>query len=283
MNKTIRLIILASAMAMNYTPLFGDVLITNDGMILNGKVISKTKDETVFSNYHGTFKIKNEIIQKIHVTEKFEEDVKLLEDMGKKINKSDIKRNFQSGAIKKEKVLEKVSRQSVPETEKNAFHMDCQISSFYLFNTGSLDNVLPYSFGGSLSSDLHLWNYLFNSNSLLIPELRIEASYLYAEKNSKRIDGFGLTLGPVWFYPVTIRNYKFHAHLASLFGSGNYNVENTDTQTRRFSFNINIIAGVAFPIGQIELVPAFRFGYIYDSEAPLYSFGFNFGLGYRIF
>jgi len=263
--------------------LYGDVLITNDGMILNGKVVSKTAEETTFSNYHGTFKIKNRMIKKIHVTEKFEEDVQLFREMGEKIDESDIKRNFQSGLSRKDEVIGSSTGDIEGEIQKQLFHMDCHLSSFFLFNAGVLNDVLPYAFGGSLSSDLFHKKYFFNTENLFMPEFRVEFSYLYSGKDSKRIDGFGLTAGPIWFYLTEIGTYGFNLHLATLFGSGNYNVQSTDVKLRRFSFNMNVILGGAFPLGKIELMPAFRFNYIYDSEAPLIGFGFNLSAGYRFF
>jgi hypothetical protein len=59
-----------------------DVLTLSDGAILNGKIIRWTPDGVVFSNNHGTFRIKQSLIRDVHVTSSFSEDIKLLEQMG---------------------------------------------------------------------------------------------------------------------------------------------------------------------------------------------------------
>ena len=84
-----------------------DVLMTKDGMIINGKVIKEKEDAIIFKNKYGTFKIARKKIKKLQKTRSYKEDVSILQQQGKKVNAVEIKQNYDEGERAKKELLTK--------------------------------------------------------------------------------------------------------------------------------------------------------------------------------
>jgi len=263
------------------TPLFSDVIVTKDGMVLNGKVVEIKKNIIIFSNFYGTYNIKKSIIKTLKETKKYEDDIKVLKSLGKRVNEKEIKKNFSSGKKAKEKVLKKNTKKV--ENKKISFKMNIHGAFFYNFNLGLIDNTMTDSLGALFQTDVLFISFITKKDFFLIPEFRLESVYYNSIHGNKSIEGFSITAGPIWFYNGKIKTFKFNLHIASLYGFGYYFVRNNNIELIKISFNTSLTLGFSFIINKFFITPALRYEYINDTAAPLHGLGFSISLGYAVF
>ncbi len=249
-----------------------DIVVTTDGMILNGKIIENIKgDHAKLANEHGIFKIQYSQIKELHHTDNYLEDMKILKKMGRRVSEAEIKTNYQAG-IKKLKETKISSEKTRPVTMEYAL----LVSPFFLFNMGKIYTFLPYSYGVIILGDIR-----FNSNYRYLPNgLRIDLNYFHTAEGEKKISAFRFGLGAIWNIPITVRGGSFNLTLSPVFGGGYYSVKSGYDQTTGIKFNGSVSAGLEFYISSWVISPQVRFDYVYDRVLPLYGIGISIGAGY---
>jgi hypothetical protein len=80
-----------------YNSARADVIMLHDGTIMNGKITVQKPDSITFVNYYGTFTIKRSLLNDIHITGSYKEDVEIYKKAGKSVSVTDIERNFTFG------------------------------------------------------------------------------------------------------------------------------------------------------------------------------------------
>lgn len=256
--------------------LFGDIIITNDGMILNGKIIKDvSRDYIDFANYHGTFHIEYRLIKKIIRTENFETDAEIIEKSGKSVNREEIRINYEAGIMK---LKEQGIKNKKHKETQSSFDYIVLLSAFYNYNFGKLDSVLKNSFDFSAACDFSV----HQSEMLKIPyskRFRSEIAYFSSKNEANSITGFRASAGPVWQMPFssTIAHFKFE--ITSLFGIGRYSVSGIYEKSAGLKWNVCVMTGPLINISSIIIYPQLKFDYIYDGVAPLYRIGFGMGGG----
>ncbi len=253
-----------------------DVVITNDDMILNGKILEDKKDQYInFANYHGNFTIKYKQIKEIYRTESFWGDIEFLKKRGKSVNENEVKNNYLSG----EKKLKILNKKNAPPAGKPK-SLVLMFDLFYNKNYGKIESVLPYSTGFALSGEAPVDNIeIFKK--LHIYGIDSEICYFYSEKDKKYIKSIIASAGPLWKFSVTTSGYSYNFNISAEFGLGWYFVKNAEAEESSAKWNLTIHAGPAFDVYSIIISPQLRIDYIYDGYAPLLSTGFSLGAGYR--
>jgi hypothetical protein len=255
--------------------LHADVIITRDGMILNGKILEDRKpDNVIFANNHGKFTIKYNQIKEIHKTESFQGDIKYLQNIGKTVNEDDIKRNYESG----EKRLEEQRQESsISNAETPSYILMSGI--FFNKTSGELKPVLPYYAGIFFSAEIPLSDISF-LKALNVYGLEGLVNYLYSSGENRIIKGISALSGPVWKFPIGIADITFK--VSTLLGAGWFSVENNETgeKSSAAKWGLSFQAGPVFKISTIVLSPELKIDYVHDGAAPLAGAGLSFGAGY---
>lgn len=249
-----------------------DVLTLSDGAILNGKIIQWTPDGVVFSNNHGTFRIKQSLIRDVHVTSSFSEDIELLEQMGLSVTESDVQINYRAGLKSKEEM----SRERVERMEMGGMGFSFTLS--YLYAGGKLKEELPRGAGGHVMFDPG--NFLYSGESVFLPELRGEFSYFRFEQDPSSVSGFCIAAGPMWLFPLGSRFGKFR--LAILPGVSFLTISGDDFTARSNTFTVSSLLGYEYPLGGMLLIVNGRYSYFYDEEVPLTGMGIELGMGFTM-
>jgi len=273
MSRQLITIVLLVSILMPHCPLFADVIITRDDMILNGKILEDKKPVYVkFANYHGNFTIKYKQIKEIHRTDSFKEDIKVLQQLGKTVNEDEIKNNYQSGERKL-----KEQNKNFPVYSEGAESFVLMLEIFSSKNLGKINSVLPSSRGLSLSGEIP-----FGQNSVFkkfyIYGIDCEADYLYSENDARFIKGFSGSAGPLWRVPV---DNHFNFNISAAAGAGWYSVKNDAEKAEGVKWNLVLRAGPALDFNSIIISPQIRIDYIYDGYAPLLGVGLSLGAGYK--
>ncbi len=277
MGKIILPVTISLILFMPVSRLFGDIIITNDDMILNGKILKDVKPVYVdFANYHGTFNIDYRQIKKIIRTESFEADVKIIEEMGQPVNKEEIKINYEAG-------LEKLEEQKI-DTEKEKEKIQSSdyalfFSAFYNFNFGRIGSILPNSMDFSAACDIPLDQFRVNK-MLHITGIRSEIAYSRSKNDEKGITGIRASAGPLWQIPLSFGQVHFNYCISPSFGIGSYSVSGLAKKAAGVKWNAGVTTGPLFKISSIIICPQLKFYYIYDGSNPLYGIGFGLGTGF---
>lgn len=259
--------------------LFADIVITNDDMILSGKILEDKKGVFIkFGNYHGIFTIDYRQIKEIHRTSRYEDDVKIFLDKGKKVNEAEVKTNYQAGLEKLEE-QEKIAKKDLKEERQKEF-FSLLLSPFYNHNLGTLSNKLPYSYGVSVIGHIapEQFEYI---KKMYLRGIGAELAYLHSEKGIKQVSGPRISAGPLWKFPVSIGSFNFDYCISPEIGIGLYNIRGIYTDTTSVKWNILFYTGPIFNFSSILLYPHIKFDYIYDAAVPLYGIGLGIGAGYR--
>jgi hypothetical protein len=260
-----------------YVHLYGDIIVTNDEMILNGKIIEDKKDDYIkFANYHGTFHIEYKQIREIFRTKSFEEDVKIFRDKGKSIDEKEVKTNYQAGLEKLgQQKIDKEKAAEIKESSEYAFFF----SAFYSRNFGKIGSILYNSMDFSAACDIPM-DQLGIIKMLYIAGIRGEIEYFYSKNDAKGITGYRAMAGPLWQIPVIIGKIPFKYCISPAFGIGRYSATGISNSAAGIKFNTSITTGPFFKISSIMIGPQLKFDYIYDSIAPLYRIGFGIDAGF---
>lgn len=250
----------------------GDILVTKDDMILNGKIIEDIKGKYIkFANYHGIFTIDYPQIKEIHKTGTYHEDVRIFKKMGKSVDEAEVKTNYLAGIekLKADKLVKSRAR-----TDATQYLL--LVSPYFIFNLGKIESVLPYSYGAFLLNDIR-----FQSKYGFLPKsLRINIQFFYSENDSKMISAFRAELGTAWIIPFEGRSIRFNFTMSPTFGAGYYEVKGESRETENVKFNFSFSTGLEFLLSSWVISPQVRFDYIHDGSAPLYGLGFSLGAGY---
>ena len=261
-----------------YVHLYGDIIVTNDEMILNGKIIEDKKDDYIkFANYHGTFHIEYKQIKEIHRTKSFEEDIKIFQDKGKSVNEAEVKTNYQAGLEKLEK-QEKIAKKDLKE-EKQKEVFSLFLSPFYNYNLGTLSNKLPYSYGISVMGHIALDQSEY-IKKMYLSGIGAEVTYFHSENGIRLVSGSRVSAGPLWKLPVSIGSFNFDYCISPEIGIGLYNIRGIYTDTTAVKWNILLSTGPIFNFSSFLVYPQIKFDYIYDDNVPLYGIGFSIGAGF---
>ncbi|MGV7927813.1 MAG: hypothetical protein AB2L13_02730 [Spirochaetota bacterium] len=276
MRKLIALLPGILIVLVPWTLLHADIVVTIDGMVLNGKILEKhEKNSILFGNYHGTFKIDRSKIREIHETESFEEDVRLFNEMKKVVDVREIERNYEAGVQKLEELEEKTADESV---SRGRFELS--LSPFFTITAGKLAHVLPYACGIALSADI-----LPERSRILdmmgAAGILTEATGLHAEREDRSVDGFRISAGPLWRLPLSVRGFGFDFDFSALIGCGWYDAQGRFERASGVKWSAGLQAGPGMLLGPVLVSSRFRFDYIHDGVAPLYGFGIGIGAGYR--
>ena len=269
------MLIIAGLLFFPYFYLYADIVITNDDMFLNGKILEKKKDHIVFGNFHGTFTIKKSQIKEIRETRNFMEDVRLFLKKGKRVDENEVKKNYLAGVdkLKAQKKMERNDNKIPPE------HIAFIISPYFLFNKGELGEEIPRSTGASLTGDIPLKRFSY-SEKLGITGVRFEAGFFHSSKGNKSVKGPRISSGPLWEFPFTIKDTRCMYTISPVLGIGWYEIEGISDRATALKWNIGFITGPVIYFQNTLIFPQFRFDYIHDGRFPLYGIGFGIGLGY---
>jgi hypothetical protein len=277
MSKIILPAMISLILFMPVSRLFGDIIITNDDMILNGKILKDAKPVYIdFANYHGTFNIDYKQIKKIIRTESYEADVKIIEEMGQPVNKEEIKINYEAG-------LEKLEEHKI-ETEKGKEKIRSSdyvifFSAFYNLNFGRIGSILPNSMDFSAACDIPLVQFRI-IKMLHLAGIRGGIAYFHSKNGEKGITGFRVSTGPLWQLPVSFGKVHFNYCISPSFGIGRYSVSGLAKKAAGVKWNTGVTTGPFFKISSIIICPQLKFDYIYDGSNPLYGIGFGLGAGF---
>ena len=271
MNNVERICVITAALLFISHPGFGDVVVTADGMIVNGKIIEQVSGSHVtIANYHGTFTIKEENIREQHKTDNYRKDIELYKKMGKTASEAEVKKNYEAG-------IEKLHTQESPERgTASSTHYLLFASPFVNVNVDRLGSIVPCSFGALALADVRF--NMVNGRLLLGP--RLECQYLYSEKGIKSIEAFRFAAGPVFIVPVYSGGFSINITLAPELGAGYYGVTGREERTADFKMNFFCSAGLEFVVSSWVIAPMVRFDYVHDGTVPLYGIGFSLGAGY---
>jgi hypothetical protein len=102
---------------------WADIIVMDNGMLLNGKLIKETAARYQFTNAYGSFNIRKELVKEIYVTGSYTEDIEIMKKMGAKIDEAVIKKNIEEG-MKRKRIEEaraekkRLERERIEEAEK---------------------------------------------------------------------------------------------------------------------------------------------------------------------
>ncbi len=272
-------LLMALALLFPYVFLYGDIVETYDGMILNGKIIEEKKDKFVkLGNHHGIFTIDYKLIKEIHRTERFEDDVKILMDKGKKVDEAAVKTNFQAGLERLEE-QEKAEESTIKEKVRPADHA-LFFSPFFNLNIGKLRTVLPYSFGGSITADVPFYRFQLSEKTASVG-IRAEIGYFHSEMAKRRILGARASAGPVLKLPLLAGAFGIDYAISAMIGIGWYSVRGESEKRPGVKWSAAFLTGPVFHIFSAIIFPQVKFDYIYDGRAPVYGIGLALGVGFK--
>ena len=259
---------------MSVNPARADIVVTRDGMVLNGKIIREDKISITFANYHGTFTIEKAQIRETHRTGSYQEDAKIFRSMGRKVVEKDVKKNYQSGV----KELEgKEMQEKIPAallTLKGIY-----LSPVIAINMGKIHQVIPLSASAAVSGDVTVNTDIMKK--LHVRYLRCDIAFLRAKKESKSLYGIDLTAGPAWEFPARIASLRFNMSVSPFAGLGRYYISNASETERAVKWLAGLSAGPVIKYGKITFLARVRFDYVHDRDAPLFGPGFSVGAGYE--
>ena len=252
---------------------YADIVSLRDGTVLNGRIIERTSAGIVVRNYYGTFTIEHELIEKIQVTSSYAEDIRVLEQMGRSVNREEIKRNYESG------VKNSIDRGRDSLGDGILSNRGCSISMTYFYTVGKLREVLPYGYSSHLSCDLGR-GLIYERNHPAVPDVKAEIGYLRFVHNPARVTGFFLTAGPIWLFPIA-PHHRGRIRLFFLSGVSFLGIEGKTFKTTSNTLILNSAVGYEYPLREVLLFLNARYTHIYDVEVPLRSIGIELGVNYK--
>ena len=245
---------------------FPDVIITKDDMVLNGKVLEQSSESIVFANYYGVFKVKRPMIKHLYITKSIQEDIEVFRRLKKRVNVTEIKRNYEKGIQKRYLAGKDVLKK-----------MQLYITPCYYTNLMDFKNFINHDIGGAITLDLY---NKFN----LLPDLRVEADYRYLPGGKDYLHGSAISVGPLW----STQNSKYNFNISTLAGIGYYYLQSYNNFDEKFStykigLQVKIILGFDIALGNLHIVPQFRVNYIHDDISPLLGIGGGIAFGFGFF
>lgn len=254
------------------TSLHADIIITIDNMVLNGKIIEEDKKTVKFGNFHGVFIIDRDKISEIYRTGSYEDDLKILSDKGKTVNREEVKTNYDSGQKKIEELV------TSHDWQKPASGFNLSIMPLVIIHSGKLFDVLPYSSGLSLTALIPVSEFYY-AKKFFLPDVTVEAGYFFSEKGERSVTAYRACAGPLWKFNLSTGPFRIDWFVSAVCGAGWYNVQGLYDEMNAVKWSAGINTGPVFTISRITLTPMLRFDYIYDTAAPLYGIGAAVSLG----
>ncbi len=244
-----------------------DVLVTRDGMVLNGKIVKNKKpDYLILKNAHGEFTIKYAQIRSLSVTDNPEADLRVLKGLGKNFSSESVRRNYEAGTADFRR--KKPAAKSVSDLDGYVISAHCSLVKV----TGDLGSRLPYGLEGQLTARAEA-KVLFSDG------LEGGVSYRHFSRDGRKLTGFALTAGPVWSLRLTdSAALDFSAYA----GGGLYSVETSGTSLNSFKMSCGAYAGPMLNLYNSVVSFRVKIDYTVDSDAPLYGVGLALGAGVRI-
>lgn len=275
-----------------------DTFFLNDGTVLICKVIKETALTYVVANSYGTFTVKKETVDKIYITQSYQEDISIQKKMGLAINEDSIKKNIEEG-LKRKKIEEALvrekeerkkkakSRTSPPSDEWYYGRLGLEAAYYSTIVSRGLYSRVPSGLAANLTYDQGL-ERLIGKRHMAIPGVRIEAGVIDFErkfffKSSRRLSGFSLMAGPIWALP-SLDNTWGAIVIAALPGAGYYHIINEDSSSKRkgVHFSCAGIVGYEYSFKIIALFIHFRYIYILDKDIAFNGIGGAAGITFRL-
>lgn len=255
----------------SFTALYADIIITTDGMVLNGRIIEENKKTVKFANYHGTFIIDRNSIKKIEKTGSYRDDIKILRDMGRIVNESEIKSNYDAGT--------EILGKETSGTDRVDNYM-LTLSPSFTMNSGKLAEVIPYSYGAAVSLDIPAGGNIL-ADIIYMTHCRINTEYFRMEREQKNVTGMRISAGPGWILPASLAGHSFEYSLSACIGIGYYSVKGVTTSLDAAKWNISLTIGPLITLSSVIISPAIQLQYIHDNTAAFYGTGASIGIGMR--
>ncbi|MCP4137072.1 MAG: hypothetical protein GY754_39250 [bacterium] len=271
-----------------------DTITLKDGTVLIGKTIKTTKDEVIFNNFFGVFKVKKSLIKKTYITKDYKEDIKINKELGRTVDEKVIKKHVLAGQEAKKKEEEKKVKKEEPEKnepEKEAPPWTggrISLMGGYLMVTGSYRDTFPSGGFSTLISYEQGLDGLFGlKRHFYMPGFHLEGGYLYISNDPAKLSGFTCSAGPIWLIPF-IKYGWGNITVSLLPGASFLAVKNTDTSgtgtttVRNNSFTLYSALGYEYSFGDISAFIQGRYLYIYDTTEAFHGFGAFGGISYSL-
>lgn len=265
---------LVAALLFSANNLVADILVTTDGMTLNGKVVENRHDEyVVFVNSYGRFTIMHSQIKELHITGSFREDIDLAEKKGLAVDAAEYEENYRKG--------EQARRESTAPAESAQGDSGRYIFGGILLskNIGSLEKAIPLSYSAFAGLALPLTHPI--TVKAAIDGIEGGLNLLHSFSGDRMILGFSLYAGPVWSFPMNIFSPEMQFQIVPAFGAGWYHIKNDTDSTEAYKADISLQAGPMFRFDNFMIASRAKIIYISDAAAPFYSIGINIAGGYR--
>ncbi len=297
---------------------FADIIVTNDDMIINGKIIKEVKGEYVtLANNHGIFKINFNNIKEIQRTANYQEDIKVFNKLGQTVDETAVKQNYEKG-IKKLEELNLEAKEIKPDliiadpdnNEKAAETIKIEQDSK---DTETISKDIEMDFK-QIRPDIKktkqpsvefllLLSPFINFNFkpfdavmpygygvLILGNILFQKKYIYLPA--------GASIEMQYFHsgeavknidgfrfaagPIWIIPLKYlNLSFSATFGAGYYGIKGIYEKKEALKFNFTFASGPEFFISSWMISPKIRFDYIHDGVAPLFGIGISVEAGYR--
>ncbi len=297
---------------------FGDIIVTNDDMIINGKIIKEAKGEYVtLANNHGVFKIKYSNIKEIQRTANYQEDIKVFNKLGQTVDETEVKKNYEKGIKKLEEqnINENeikpeliIIEPDIKENEVGSIKIDQDPKDTEIFTKDiemDFQEIKPdvkkakqptLEFLLFLSPFI---NFNFKPFDTIMPygygvliggNILFQKKFIYLPA--------GTTIEMQYYHsgeavkkidgfrfaagPIWIIPLKYlNLAFSVTFGAGYYGINGINEKKEALKFNFTFASGPEFFISSWIISPKIRFDYIHDGVAPLFGIGISLEAGYR--
>jgi hypothetical protein len=287
--------------------------------VLSGKIIREDNNEIIFTNSYGTYRIKKSNIKNIYITNAPAEDIAILKQMKLPANANQIKKNYDAGQNKKERVArgEKIPEKELLSPFKAEFKSTDKIKSEV---TDDLWTGGRLSLGGGLTYNPLYHGYGYSAYFALdqgldgvvgirhpaMPGLRFEAGYTYLNKpyhtyynmnqpalldptlpfmktkSRHKLQGIVSGLGLIWTFPSL--NSSWGCVVVAVLPGASYLHFKTSLNSGAhsgFFFNAQSILGYQKSFGLFSLFINARYVFTPKARSFRNSLGLEAGFGYH--
>ena len=297
---------------------FADIIVTNDDMIINGKIIKEVKGEYVtLANNHGIFKINFNNIKDIQRTSNYQEDIKVFNKLGQTVDETEVKKNYETGIKKLEElnidikeikpdliIIEPDIKENEAETikieqdTKDTEIIPKDIETDFKDIKPDVVKIKQPSLEFLLFLSPFI-NFNFKPFDTIMPYgygVLIGGNILFQKKILYLPAGTGIEMQ--YFHsgeavknidgfrfaagPIWIIPLKYlNLSFSATFGIGYYGIKGVNEKKEALKFNFTFASGPEFFISSWMISPKIRFDYIHDGVAPLCGIGISVEAGYR--
>ncbi len=259
--------------SLTASALYADILITRDGMTLNGKVVENSPgQQLVFVNSYGSFTIQYSQIKELHITASYKEDIALMEDKGLQPDEDEYEKNYLAGARAKRDKTDN-SRASAQTGSTEVF-----TGISYLRIVGRLAPKL--STGAEAFAGVYFPLGLAAPAGFGIDGIECSARMLYAKQSERSIAAISLSAGPRFSITLPLSSVDTTFDFVPGIGAGWYHITNGGDTVDTLKADFSLQAGPAFYLDSFVIAPRLKFVYIADAGVPLYALGVSIAGGY---